>query len=484
MVKFATNHNDVMKKIALGLLLIGAGFWAEAQEVWTLSKCIEYALQNNIQVKQSLLSAELAKENYEQSIANLLPSLNAGASHSYNWGQRIDPFTNQFATNRVRSNNFGLSSSVTVFNGFQLNNTMKKNNLDFMASRYDVEKMQNDIALNISTAYLQILFAQELLGVAKNQLQITQNQLERTEKLVKAEVLPEGNLLDLQAQISSDELQIVTAENQLDLAYLNLKQLMDYKGTGEFKVEKPIVDVPADALAALTPEQIFSSAVNTQPEIKSAETQILSADKSLSIAKGTASPSLTLTGSIGTGYSGLSQTVTGYEVGDPTIIGATADSTLVYGLQNSITPLYEKTPFGDQLDQNFNQNLSLNLNIPIFNGWQSRTAIARAKINRQSSELALEASKNQLQYTIQQAHADAKAALKQYNASLRTVEALNQSLEYAQKRFDVGLLNATDFNETKTRLASAQSDMLRAKYDYIFKLKVLDFYQGKPITLK
>lgn len=476
--------SDVMKNFLVGLFLVFCfGFNASAQEEWSLSKCIEYALQNNIQVKQSLLSAELAKDNYEQSIANLLPSLNAGASHSYNWGQRIDPFTNQFATNRVRSNNFGLSSSVTLFSGLQLNNSLKQNNLDYLASKYDVEKMQNDIALNIATAYLQILFAQELLEVAKNQLLITQQQLERTNKLVAAGVLPEGNLLDLQAQISSDELQIVTAENQLDLAYLNLKQMMDFKGAQEFKIVKPnIVDIPADALAALNPEQIFNTAIGSQPEIKSAETQILSADKSLAVAKGGMSPSLTVTGSIGTGYSGLSKTVTDVTIGDPTVIGVTADSTLVYGSPSTdITTI--TTPFSDQLDQNFNQNLSFNLNIPIFNGWQNRTAIARAKINRQNSELSLEAAKNQLRYTIQQAHADAKAALKQYNASLKTVEALIQSLEYAQKRFDVGVLNATDFNETKTRLASAQSDMLRAKYDYIFKLKVLDFYQGKPITL-
>lgn len=473
-----------MRKLIIGVAFIFLGFMAQAQETWSLSKCIEHALQNNIQVKQNLLSADLAKANYDQSIAAMAPSLNAGASHGYNWGQRIDPFTNQFATNRVRSNNLGLSSSVTLFNGLQMQNTVKKNNLDLMASHYDVEKMQNDVALNVATAYLQALFTEELLLVAKNQLMITSNQAERTQKLVEAGVLPEGSLFDIQAQMASDEWQVSNAENQKDLAYLSLKQLMNLKGDATLSIEKPEIEVPADALAESSPSAIYNTALTNQPEIKSAETTVLSADKGLAIAKGTVSPSISITGSIGTGYSGLSKQVTGYEIGIPSPSGITATGDSVYNFSDAIIPTLETTPFGDQLEQNLNENLTFNLNIPIFNGWQSRTAIARAKINRQSAELALEASKLQLEQTIQQAHADAKAALKQYFASTKALEALDKSFEYAQKRFDVGLLNPTDFNETKTRLANAESEAVRAKYDYVFKLKVLDFYQGKPLTLK
>lgn len=474
----------VMRKLIIGLALALSGFMAQAQEVWSLSKCIEHAIENNIQVKQNMLSAELAKANYDQSIADMAPSLNAGASHGYNWGQRIDPFTNQFATNRVRSNNLGLSSSVTLFNGLQMQNTLKKNNLDLMASRYDVETMQNDIALNVATAYLQVLFSEELLAVAQNQLLITTNQLDRTKKLVDAGVLPEGNLFDIQAQLAGDELQVSNAENTRDLAYLSLRQLMNLSGTRTLTIEKPEIEVPADALAEVNPNQVYETALGNQPQIKSAETTVLSADKSLSIAKGTASPSITVTGSIGTGYSGLSRQVTGYDIVTPSPTGITANGDSVYNFSDAIIPTFETTPFGEQLDQNLNENLTFNLNIPIFNGWQSRTAIARAKINQQSAQLALEASKLQLEQTIQQSHADAKAALKQYFASTKALEALEKSFEYAQKRFEVGLLNPTDFNETKTRLANAESEAVRAKYDYVFKLKVLDFYQGKPLTLK
>ncbi len=473
-----------MRKLVIGLALILSGFITQAQEAWSLSKCIEHAIGNNIQVKQNMLSAELAKANYDQSVADMIPSLNAGASHGYNWGQRIDPFTNQFATNRVRSNNFGLSSSVTLFNGMQKQNTLKKNDLDLTASRYDVETMQNDIALNVATAYLQVLFSEELLLVAQNQLLITDNQLDRTSKLVDAGVLPEGNLFDIQAQLASDELQVSNAENQRDLAYLSLRQLMNLNSNATLTIEKPQIEIPADALSKLNPKQIYQTALGNQPQIKSAETTVLSADKSVAIAKGTASPSVTITGSVGTGYSGLSKEVTGYTITTPPPSGYTASGDTVFSLSDGIIPTLETKSFSDQLEQNLNENLTFNLNIPIFNGWQSRTAIARAKINQQNAQLALEASKLQLEQTIQQAHADAKASLKQYFASIKALEALETSFEYAQKRFEVGLLNPTDFNETKTRLTNAESEAVRAKYDYVFKLKVLDFYQGKPLTLK
>ena len=458
-------------------------FQGKAQESWSLQKCIEYALENNISVKQNELNADLAKENYNQSIANMAPSLNAGASHSYNWGQRIDPFTNTFATNRVRSNNLYLSSQVTLFSGLQLQNTLKQNSLNYMAGKYDVEKMKNDIVLNVATAYLNVLFAQELLSVAKTQKSITEAQVSRTQKLVDAGTLPQGNLLDLQAQLASDELNEVNTQNQLDIALLTLSQLMNIKVGSDFSIVRPLLEMPSNPMIAESPEQIYQFALNNQPSIKSAETKVLSAEKGVKIAKGTAYPSITLSGSIGSGYSGLSQKVVGYEQGTPGIIGYTADTVPVYSVSSSVIPITEKTPFGEQLKNNVNENLGFNLNIPIFNGWQSHNAISRAKIAKQNAEYTLRLSEQNLRQTIEQAHVDAQSALKQFYATQKTVEALSQAFDYAEKRFNVGALNSTDYNTAKNRFNNSQSDLLRNKYNYIFKSKVLDFYMGKPITL-
>lgn len=454
-----------------------------AQEAWSLQKCIEHAIGNNISVKQNELSAEMAKENYNQSIANLLPSLNAGASHSYNWGQRIDPFTNQFATNRVRSNNFYLSSQVTLFSGLQLQNTLKQNSLNYLSGKYDVEKMKNDIALNVATAYLNILFAQELLSVANTQKQTTENQVDRTKKLVDAGTLPLGSLLDLQAQLASDELNVVNTQNQLDIANLSLVQLLNLEKTAGFAIIKPELDMPANPALAGSAEEVYNYALSNQPSIKSAETKVLSAERGEKIAKGSAYPSITMSGSIGSGYSGLSKKVVGYETGAPSVIGYTPDTIPVYSVASSVIPITETTPFGEQLKNNINENLGFNLNIPIFNGWQSHNAISRAKIAKQNAEYTLELSKQTLRQTIEQAHVDAQSALKQYYATQKTVDALSQAFEYAEKRFNVGALNSTDYNTAKNSLNNAQSDLLRNKFNYIFKSKVLDFYMGKPITL-
>ena len=475
--------NFISLKIFL-LICVSFLFFAlsgKAQEAWSLERCVEYALENNISVKQNELNADLAKENYNQSIANMAPSLNAGASHAYNWGQRIDPFTNTFATNRVRSNNLFISSQVTLFSGLQLQNTLKQNSLNYLAGKYDVDKMKNDIALNVATAYLNILFAQELLGVAKTQKSITETQVERTQKLVDAGTLALGSLLDLQAQLASDELNIVNTENQLAIANLGLVQLMNLENTGGFSIIKPDLEIPANPVLAQNPEQIYQFAVMNQPSIKSAETKVLSAQKAISVAKGSAYPSITLSGSVGSGYSGLSKKVIGFEPGTPSIIGYTPDTVPVYSVSSSVIPITERTPFGEQMKNNVNENLGFNLNVPIFNGWQSRNSISRAKIAKQNAEYTLELNEQNLRKTIEQAHIDAQSALKQYYATKKSAEALSQAFDYADKRFNVGVLNSTDYNTAKNRLNNAQSDLLRNKFDFIFKSKVLDFYMGKPI---
>jgi outer membrane protein len=452
-----------------------------AQKIWTLEECITYALNNNIQIKQQQLNSAISKLQYNQSIAAIFPSVNGGASLVYNNGQTVDMFTNQFASQTVQSDNFNLSSSVVLFNGLQLLNGLKQKQIDFLASKYDLEKIKNDISLTIATAYLQVLYSIELLDIAKNQLEISKQQVERTQKLYAVGTVAKGTLLTMQSQQATDELQKVNAQNQLDMAYLTLAQLLDLQNTQGFDIVKPALILPDASSLMQHVDEIYGKALGTQPDIKSAELKVQSAKKGLSISKGMYSPSLTLSASYGTGYSGASKTITGATISGYQTIGATLLGEEVYSPIYDYT--YEKIKFWDQMDNNQNKSIGLYLNVPIFNKWQTQTMIGTSKLQLKSAQLNLQSSQNQLYKTIQQAYADARASLNKYNASTKSVEALTESFGYTEQKFNVGMLNSIDYNDAKNNLLKAKSELLQSKYDYIFRLKVLDFYQGKPITL-
>ncbi|MCK9613702.1 MAG: TolC family protein [Bacteroidales bacterium] len=455
---------------------------AFSQKIWTLDDCITYALNNNIQIKQQQISSKLSKLQYNQSIASLFPSINASASHVYNNGQTIDMYTNQFASQTVQSNNFYLSGSLVLFNGLQLLNTLKQKQIDFLASQYDLEKIKNDITLTIATAYLQVLYNIELLSVAKSQLDITNAQVERTKKLLDAGTIAKGTLLLIESQAATDELQVVTAQNQLDMAYLTLAQLLDLQDTKGFEIEQPELSIPESSALMQNVEDIFTKASVIQPDIMSAEMKVKSAKKGLSISYGALSPSLILNASYGSGYSGASKSISDITISGYTPIGATESGEIVYGPTYDYA--YSKIKFWDQLDRNLNSSIGLYLNIPIFNKWQTQTAIGSSKLSLQNAELMLQNSKNQLLKTIQQAYVDAKAALNRYNAGIKSVEALRESFNYTEQRFNVGLVNSIDYNDAKNKLMKAVSESLNAKYEFVFRIKVLDFYQGKPLTIK
>ena len=455
---------------------------AATNQTMTLEQCIDYALKNNIQIKQSELNTELSQVTLTQSKANLLPSLNANASHSYNIGRTVDRFTNQFADAQVLSQNFGVSTDVTLFSGFQNINTIQQNKFSYLAGKYDVEKMKNDVALNIATAYLQILYSMETVDNAKNQMGITAAQVDRTKILVEAGSLAKGTLLDIQSQLASEELNLTNAQNQLDISYLNLAQLLNMPSADGLTVVKPVLNVGSDALLTVTPTQIYNSAVSNLPEIKSAEYHVKSAEKSVDVAWGGVSPRLTFSASVGTGYSGASQrfstlpTFQGYSPnGDITSAGDTVFSPAFS------SGTYEKIPFTNQYSDNVNKSFGFYLTVPIFNRFQTKTSIDRARIQKLNADLTVESTKLTIQKNVQQAYADASAGLKKYNASLKAIEAMQESFKYTEQKFNVGLLNTNDYNDAKNKLAKAQSDLLQAKYEYVFKTKVLDFYQGKPL---
>jgi len=469
--------------LALLILLFVLPAIVQAQKVWSLEDCINYALTNNIQIKQQRLSLKLQEYTLLQSKTQFLPSLNGNVYHGYNFGKTVDRYTNSFAEARVQSDNFSISSQMTLFNGFTLLNTLSKNKLLIQSGKYDVEKMQNDICLNLASGYLNILFNQELLANAEGQLAITQQQVGRTKTLVEVGTLAKGNLLNIEAQAAAEELQKVTAENQLKLSYLILAQILDFRSADSFDIVRPSFAVPDKPVIASSPNVVYALALETQPQVKSAEILIETAEKDLAIARGNASPSITFQGSWSTGYSGASQEVSGYTYGGLQEVGYVLPDTSMKVVSPIFSPSFNKITFENQINDNQNKSLGFFLTIPIFNGLQQRTNISRAKIGIENARLNLEQTKNTLNQDIQRSHADAIASINKYKAAKKSVDAMEEAFFYMQQKFDVGMVNSVDYNEAKKNLSKSQSDMLQAKYEYVFKKTILDFYMGKPIVL-
>jgi outer membrane protein len=471
------------------LFIFLISFNASAQNVWSLQKCVDYALKNNISIKQSELNTQSADAHVTQSYAAFLPALNGNASQFYDFGRSVDPLTNTFTTSKVVSTNFSIGASVTLFNGFQMQNTLKQSKLDYLSSTFDLKKIANDISLNVVSDYLQVLFSIEGVGVANQQLVLIKKQEDNTSKLVDAGSLPRGSLLDIKAQVATNELNLINAQNTLDLAYLSLKQLLDLDSVCDFEIIKPILEVTPFAIISNEMDQIYLTAEKRQPEILSADIKEKSSETALAIARGGRSPRISMSGNYGTGYSDQLLELTGVSVsstGNYPIIGFTTDSLAtpvksIYPLTNT-NYTYQLTPFGTQLKDNLNKSVGFSLSLPLFNNWNTNTNIKRAKINLVNAKYNSESVRLTLKKSIEQAYYDASAAYKKYNATLVSVESLKEAFNYAQQKFDVGLITSYDFLNAKNNLDKAQSDLIQAKYDYLFKTKILDFYQGKSLS--
>lgn len=455
-----------MRKIALLILIIsGTVLNLKSQDkYWTLEECINHAVDNNIIIKQQELQTQLQENTLEQSKLDLLPSLNATATNNWSFGRALDETTYQFTEEEnVRSNQFYASSGVTLFSGLQNYNTILRNRYNVDASFQDLQNIKDDISLNVALAYLQILLNKELVAVTGNQLQTTREQIEKTRKMVEAGSLPRGNLLEIQAQAAREELQLINMENQLDLSYLNIIQLLELDSVAGFEIIVPEIVITETGIITENINDIYNTAKQIRPEVKSAELRLKSAEYDLKIAKGGRSPRLNLNTTFSTGYSSIRQKILGI---DP-----------VEGI------LYGEYPFADQINDNINYGIGLTLSIPVFNGWQVNTSISNSKISIQNNQYSLENTRKQLYKNIQQAYADAQASLKSYIASQKAVESMQESFRYTEQRFNVGMVTPVEYNTAKAQLLNAESELAQSKYEYIFKIKVLDFYKGLPLKL-
>ncbi len=473
----------IRKAITLSIMLFAALISGRAQQAWSLEECIQYAMENNIQIKQSVLNTEYNENLLKQSKLGQIPNLNANGNYTFSWGRVLDQTTYRYQDNQQSNSiSMGFSSSANLFQGLRVRNTIAQNNLNLMASYQDVEKIKNDISLNIAAAYLAIMFNRELLAVTENQLGITGQQVERTGKMVDAGKLAKGNLLELQAQYAGEELNLVNAENQLAISLLNLQQILDLPIDSAFDVVIPELADPDEDPLLFNALEVYRIAETAMPEIKSAELNMESSEKGLKIAKGGRSPQLNAFANYNTGYFDLREKAISFNEGQRIPLGETAGGEQVYSYPQDI-PVLGAYPFFEQIRDNASAGVGLGLSIPIFNGWMVNSNIANARLSLENAQLNLQSEKLTLYATINQAYADAIAALKSFNASNQALVSMAESFKYTEKKFEVGLVNTVDYNVSKIQLTRTQSDLLQAKYDFIFRIKILNFYKGEPITL-
>ena len=467
---------------------------AAATGPWSLQRAVDYALEHNLNVRLSQLQAQSNAQVLRQSKAALLPTANLNGTQAWNFGTSVNPLTYEFQSQTVRSNNFSAVSQLIIFQGFQLRNTIKRNDLDYQASVADIEKARNDLSLNVAGQFLQLVLAQELVRANQTRVASDQAQIERSKLLLKAGSIPESTLLDSQSQLATDELNVITAQNQADLARLALLQLLniDPATAQGFEVEVPnLPDPDEEAPYVIDLNQTYQTAAERLPEIKAAELRVLSARRSIDLARGAYYPRFALTGSLFTGFSSsaVSRVLTGTSAGTPFPLNVTDPQgnpiNTGYTVMLPGQPTYDALPvkFFDQLSNNYGKSVQFGLSVPILNGLQVRTAVQRALINEQAQGVRAEQARLTLRQSIEQAYADARAAQRQYAAASRQVAALTLTQRNSEIRFNNGLLNGTEFNIAKNNLNYAVSNQLQAKYTFIFRRKVLDFYQGKPLAL-
>jgi outer membrane protein len=468
-----------MRKSALLIIaLLFAGFTQAQDKIWSLEKCIDYALSHNIQVKKQMLTTKSADIDLQQSKMNILPNVNGSTGYSKSF-QTINQFTNQFYDGASISGS--VSGSITVFNGFQKLYAIKQSMINRQATKYDQDKLMDDISLNIASTYLQILFYQELLNNAERQLDVTNQQVDRMQKMVDAGTKAQGDLLNIQAQAADEELQIVQAKNNLDLGYLSLYQLMDITVDERFKIEAPSLTMLNQNTLQATPNSIYETALALQPSIKSADLRVQSAELTLKRSYSALMPSISLSGSLNTGFSTKLTTIDQI-IPKEVAIGYTKPGNVpVYTMSADYT--YKTFKWNDQINSNIQKSFGVYMNIPIFSNYQGQNNVKKSKLEIENSKYDLQLAKQQLNKTIEQAYADAKAALNKYQSSKKKVNSTKESFHYSEQRFNVGLLSSVDYNTAKKELSAAESDLLQAKFDYFFRTTILDFYMGKPLSL-
>ena len=479
---------NISSKVLPGIFLFTCFFSLTtfAQKIWTLRQCIEYAKENSLTLKQAEYGIQLAALTRAQNKAARLPSLNGSASGGMQFGRTIDPTTNSFNNQRISFNSYRLDASVPLFSGGAINNRIRQSELDLKAAKADAAFAFNNTALNIANAFLQILMAEEQLENARKRIELTRQQLEQTDKMIAAGTLPPNDRLEVEAQLARDEQVIVQAENLVQLNYLSLKEFMQLPPGTDMKIARPQLDLnDVTDPATVSFSRVYSVALSTQPQVQRDEMRLKSSEVGVDIARAALMPTLTLFGGLDTRWSSASRVVTGFQTEraqqnfyfpnqpDPV--------TIEFDVQS---PVLEKNPFPDQLDQNLGQSVGLALNVPIYNNNRNKINVERARVGILNAKLQSDLTKQQLQVDVQNAIANARAAHRNWVAAVKTMEAARAAFENAEKRYNIGAISSFQYTQARNTYDMAQIDLVVAKYDYVFRSKIIDYYLGRQIEIK
>ncbi|MET0392414.1 MAG: TolC family protein [Chitinophagaceae bacterium] len=459
---------------------------AQAQEKWDLRRSVDYALKNNISVRQADVQARIYALTYEQSMLSRFPTINMQNSAGFQFGRSIDPSTNQFTNAEIAFTNHSVNLNLDLFNWFSKKNTIAANRLQAEAYMAGAEKARNDIALNVANAYLQILLSAEQIKTAEVQVKQSVEQAGNVKKQVDEGALPELNLAQLETQVANDSANLITAQSNYTLSLLQFKALLNIPADQPFEVEVPAVEsIPVESLADLDPAAVYTQAIANLPQQRINELNLQSAIKNAAAARGALYPSFVFFGGLDSRYSNA-QRILGKDF-SPTIIPIgfvdVGGTSYIVNTQTNLPTGYTKNSYFRQLNNNFSQSVGLGLSIPIMNGGIARTNWKKAKLNVVNAELQKEQGEMTLKQDIYQAHANAVTALNKYHASRKAVETSQKAYDFSTKRFDVGLLNTIDLIISQNNLFNAKISMLSAQYDYVFKMKLLEFYKGQGLKL-
>lgn len=458
-MKIFTNNNLLSKLTgiaAIGFLSLGFSLSVQAQEVLTIQEAVERMLNNNLNIKRAVLNVSTSAVNLEQSKAALYPTLNGNLNNNLNFGRSLNTATNTLVSQNFYQGSTGLSTSVDLFGGLTKVNQIRQNKILLDAGNSNLDKVKNDLILQVVTAYFQVVYNVDLLKASKEQLVVSQQTQEREQALLDAGNKTLADISQAKAQVATAELNVTNAQNQLTISYLTLSQLMEMRAdSSDYTVVAPTIQDIATAQKSYNINEVYTSALSIFPDIKLARLNREAAEKGVSIAKGALYPKISVGGGLGSSYS--------YALG-----GGNA--------------FFPDQRLFSQINNNFYQNVGLSIQVPIFNGLSARGNVKKAKINFEDYKLQESLTKNTLNKVIAQAIADLRAADSRYSSTLNTFNAQKDAFNVIEQRYNVGLVNSLDYNTSRTNRNKAETDFIQAKYDLLFRSKVIDYYLGKQIT--
>ena len=471
-----------MKNIFLSIALVLSYLFVTAQgQKLTLQQCVEIGIANNLDVLQSDLQAQADEVNWRQAKLNLMPDLNASASHGIRTGRSIDPFTNTYLNQNSNYSSYGLFSNVTLFNGMVLQHLIRQNKLTYEASKMTLQQRKDNLTLNIILSYLQVLNNEDVLTQSRNQAELSKNQVDRLDILNKEGAIQPSLFTDIKGQYAGDQLSILNAQNNLETAKITLAQFMNVPYTKDFSVERLDASAFMDQYAD-TPDKIYETALQQFAQIKAADYTMQSSATAVRVQRGRLFPRLSFNAGFGTNYSNTASTSTLVNTTDV----VSTDYVIINGTPTNVIRKQgnfssQKISYTDQLKNNRNSGFSLDMSIPIFNNLFQRNQVKLAKLTLKGDELAFKTVKTQLQQSIEQAYINMTTAADRYKILLEQVEAYKESFRAAEIRFNAGVGNSIDYLTAKNNLDRANINLINAQYDYVLRTKVLDYYKGMKL---